>query len=109
MAGRMKRLQSPWLGLVVSAGLTLACGNAVYVVRVAQASDAVARAEQLGAATRAPYEYHFALEHLRKARSEAAEADYGDAERLALTAYDYATRAVSVAQRVSAGPPGTEP
>jgi hypothetical protein len=76
------------------------CGNAIYVSRITQASDEVARAEQLGAAARAPYEYYFALEHLRKARTEAMEADYGDAIRLAESAYDYASRAVQVAQRV---------
>jgi hypothetical protein len=106
----MQRFRSPWLGLVVSGGLTLSCGNALYVVHVARASDAVARAEQLDAATRAPYEYYFAVEHLRKARSEAAAADYGDADRLALTAYDYATRAVQLAQRVApASAAGTQP
>jgi hypothetical protein len=84
------------LGLVGS----LSCGNALYASRITQASDEVARAEQLGAATRAPYEYYYALEHLRKARTEAAEADYGAAIELAQTAFDYANRAVQVAQRV---------
>jgi hypothetical protein len=83
-------------GLLGSAG----CGNAIYVSRITQASDEVARAEQLGAASLAPYEYYFALEHLRKARTEAMEADYGDAVKLAETAYDYASRAVQVAQRI---------
>jgi hypothetical protein len=87
---------------VLVSGLVLAtgCGNAIYVTRITRASDEVARAEQLGAAARAPYEYYFALEHLRKARTEATEADYGDAIALAQTAYDYASRAVQVAQRV---------
>jgi hypothetical protein len=78
----------------------LGCGGVVYAVHVARASDALARAEQLEAATRAPYEYHFALEHLKKARSEAAAADFGDADRLAAVAFDYANRAVQLAQRV---------
>ena len=81
------------------------CGNAIYVSRITQASDEVARAEQLGAASRAPYEYYFALEHLRKARTEAVEADYGDAIKLAETAYDYASRAIQVAQRVEPAVP----
>ena len=76
------------------------CGNTFYALRVTRASDALARAEQLDAATRAPYEYHFALEHLKKARSEAASADFGDAERLASVALEYANRAVQLAQRV---------
>jgi Domain of unknown function (DUF4398) len=77
-----------------------ACGNISYALRVTRASDALARAEQLDAAARAPYEYHFALEHLKKARSEAASADFGDAERLASVALEYANRAVQLAQRV---------
>jgi uncharacterized protein DUF4398 len=97
----MQRFRWRWLGPVVLGGLALSCGNALYVVHVARASDAVARAEQLGAATRAPYDYHYAVEHLRKARSEAAEADYGDAERLALAAYEHATRAVQMSRRVT--------
>jgi hypothetical protein len=78
----------------------LGCGNALYAVRVTRASEELARAEQLDAARKAPYEYYYALEHLRKARTEAAEADYGDAIALAIAAYDYASRAIQVAQRV---------
>jgi hypothetical protein len=78
----------------------LGCGNTLYALRVTRASETLARAEQLDAATRAPYEYHFALEHLKKARSEAANADFGDAERLASVALEYADRAVQLAQRV---------
>jgi hypothetical protein len=77
-----------------------ACGSALYAVRIAKASDELARAEQLDAARRAPYEYHFALEHLRQARAEAQRADFGDASRLAEIAHDYASRAVQLAQRV---------
>jgi hypothetical protein len=86
------------LGLVLAGGV--GCGNAIYAARITQASDEVARAEQLGAASRAPYEYYYALEHLRKARTEAMEADYGAAIELARAAFDYASRAVQVAQRV---------
>jgi len=86
--------------LLVLAPLLAGCGNAIYAVRIARASDELARAEQLGAARRAPYEYQFALEHLEKARSEALEADYGDAISLAEVAHEYARRAVQLAQRV---------
>lgn len=82
--------------VVVLAG----CGNAIYALRITRASDELARAEQLGAARRAPYEYQFALEHVEKARSEALEADYGDAISLAEVAHEYARRAVQLAQRV---------
>jgi hypothetical protein len=93
------------------AGNLLGCGNAIYAARITQASEELARAEQLGAASRAPYEYYFALEHLRKARSEATEADFGDAIELARIAYDYASRAVQVAQHVEPAPltPAPEP
>jgi hypothetical protein len=76
------------------------CSSTMCALRLAQASDEVARAEQLDAARRAPYEYHYALEHLRKARSEGQHADLGDALRLADIAHEYASRAVRVAQRV---------
>lgn len=86
--------------LVLAAVCIAGCGNAIYAVRISQASDEVARAEQLGAARRAPYEYQFALEHLEKARSDALDADYGDAIALARVAHEYARRAVQLAQRV---------
>jgi len=95
-------------GLGVLGGV--GCGNALYAARINQASDELARAEQLDAAARAPYEYNYALEHLRKARSEALEADYSAAISLAEVAYDYASRAVQQAQRAApqvAGPRGT--
>lgn len=77
------------------------CGNALYATRVLRASDEVARAEQLDAAREAPYEYFYAVEHLRKARSEAVEGDYSDAAELAETAYRYASQAIQRAQRVA--------
>ena len=95
-------------GLGVLGGV--GCGNALYAARITQASAELARAEQLDAAARAPYEYNYALEHLRKARTEALEADYSAAISLAEVAYDYASRAVQQAQRVAphvAGPRGT--
>lgn len=104
------RQQVPAL-IALVAGTLLGCGNAIYAARITQASEELARAEQLGAEARAPYEYHYALEHLRKARREAMEADYGDAIELARVAYDYASRAVQVAQHVERAPlvPGAEP
>jgi hypothetical protein len=77
------------------------CGNTLYALSVTRASDELARAEQLQAAEKAPYEYYYALEHLRKARSEAVEADYGDALLLAEAAHEHASRAIQLAQRVA--------
>jgi hypothetical protein len=98
----------PWVTAVSLSG----CGNALYVTRVLRASDEVARAEQLDAAREAPYEYFYAVEHLRKARSEAVEGDYSDAALLAETAYRYAGQAIQRAQRVAplvAPPPEAVP
>ncbi len=78
----------------------LGCGSAISAVRIARATDELARAEQLDAARKAPYEYQYALEHLLEARAESSRADYGDAAALAAVAHDYASRAVQVAQRV---------
>ena len=91
--------QTALMGLGVLGGI--GCGNALYAARATQASEELARAEQLDAAARAPYEYHYALEHLRKARTEALEADYSSAISLAELAFDYATRAIQRAQRVA--------
>lgn len=90
-----------WHGTsVVLVLLAAGCGNALYAVRVTQATGELQRAEQLGAAHRAPYEYFYALEHLRKARSEAVEADFADAAALAEIAYHYAERAIQISERV---------
>jgi hypothetical protein len=86
--------------LLVLFPLLAGCGSTLYAFRITLASNELARAEQLGAARRAPYEYHFALEHFEKARAEALEADYGNAIRLSEVAHEYARRAVQLAQRV---------
>jgi hypothetical protein len=82
-----------------------ACGHPLYLARAAQTSAQLARAEQLDAAEKAPYEYYYALEHLRKARSEALAAEYWDAVALLQVAFDYASRAVKVSQRMEPVPP----
>jgi hypothetical protein len=97
-----------WFAMMAGGALA-GCGPSLYAVRIAQASDELARAEQLDAARKAPYEYHFALEHLRKARSEAAQSDFGDAVRLAQEAREYASRAVQLAQRVEPVKPVAAP
>lgn len=74
------------------------CGNAIYAVQVNEASGELAEARELGAERHATYEYTMAQEHLAKARSEAAEADYGDAADLAGLAAEYAHKAVTLAR-----------
>ena len=100
MCGVRRRHVAVLLLAVPAAG----CGNALYAVRVTQATEELQRAEQLDAAHRAPYEYFYALEHLKKARSEAAEADFADAAALAEVAYRYAERAIQISERVEPAP-----
>jgi hypothetical protein len=97
------------LGYLLLGSSVLGCGSAISAVRIASATDELARAEQLDAARKAPYEYQYALEHLREARAESARADYGDAAMLAIVAHDYARRAVEVAQRVEPAQPRSVP
>jgi hypothetical protein len=93
------------LGRLLVGLSVLGCGSAISAVRIASATDELARAEQLDAAQKAPYEYQYALEHLREARAVSARADYGDAAELASVAHDYARRALQVAQRVEPAKP----
>jgi hypothetical protein len=76
-----------------------ACGPALYVVNFIPATRAVEQARESGASDHAPYEYHYANEHLRKAREEAAEAAYEDAVRYADVAEEYGTKARDLARR----------
>ena len=90
--------------LCSSAVGTSGCGNSLYALRANQASSKLEEARNAGAEQRAPYEYTLAKEHLDKAMSEAAEADYGDAYSLADSAYDYAELAVQRCNQVAAHP-----
>lgn len=79
------------------------CGNALYAVRVNSASSKLEEARELGAEQYAPYEYYFAKEHLQKAQTEAAEADYGDAVDLAATSEEYADKAIRLTREAHRG------
>ncbi len=83
--------------------LLLGCGHALYALEVNSASNKLAEARELGAEQYAPYEYYMAKEHLEKARSEAAEADYGDAADLSEAAEEYATKAIQLARDAQRG------
>lgn len=83
------------LALLVSSG----CGAALYSINVMGASRAVEQAREAGAAEHAPYEYYYAEAHLRKAREEAAEASYQDANRFADVAEEFGTKARDLAAR----------
>ncbi len=84
--------------VVVSAAVAAGCGPVFAGVETLRAERKLEEARALGAAEHAPYEYTMAEEHLEKARLEAAEADYGDAERLSQTALGYAERALALAR-----------
>lgn len=85
------------VGALLSVAAT-GCGNAIYAVQVSSASSSLEEARELRAEELAPFEYYMAVEHLQKARSEAAEADYGDAIVFAEVCEDYASKAVRISQ-----------
>lgn len=79
------------------------CGNALYAVHANSASGKLEEARELGAEQYAAYEYFYAKEHLEKAQSEAAEADYGDAIDLATTSEEYADKAIRLTRDAHRG------
>jgi sulfur transfer complex TusBCD TusB component (DsrH family) len=79
------------------------CGNTLYAIQANSAASKLEEAQELGAEQYAPYEYFYAREHLQKAQSEAAEADYGDAVDLAETSEEYAEKAVRLAREAHRG------
>lgn len=90
--------------MVMACGLSAsACGNTIYAIQVNAASSKVEEAHELGAEQYAPYEYYYAKEHLEKAESEAAEADYSDAVDLAEASEEYADKAIRLAREAHRG------
>jgi hypothetical protein len=79
------------------------CGNALWAMRANGASHKVEEAREVGAEDLAPYEFWMAVEHLKKAREEAADADYGDAIDLADNCMDYAEKAIRLAREAHRG------
>jgi hypothetical protein len=75
------------------------CGPTLYTIRILPASRAVEQAREAGAPEHAPYEYYYALEHLRKAREESGEASYQDAVRFAERAEEFGVKARDLARR----------
>lgn len=76
-----------------------ACGSVFYTVSINAAQTKLEQAREMGAETKAPFEYYYAREHLRQAQVEAAEASYSDAASMAETAETYAQKAID---RISA-------
>ena len=83
--------------------LSTGCGNALYAVQANSASGKLEEARELGAEQYATYEFYCAKEHLQKAQSEAAEADYSDAVDLAATSEEYAEKAIRLAREAHRG------
>jgi sulfur transfer complex TusBCD TusB component (DsrH family) len=79
------------------------CGNTLYAIQANSAASKLEEAQELGAEQYAPYEYFYAKEHLQKAQSEAAEADYSDAVDLAETSEEYADKAVRLTREAHRG------
>lgn len=97
---------APWVVLFGSLALCLlavGCGNTLYALQANSAASKVEEAKSLDAAKYAPYEYYYARQHLQKAETEAAEADYGDATDLADTAEKYADKAIKLAREAERG------
>ena len=90
-----------WLLVLVVAAT--GCGNTLYAVQANSASSKLEEAQELGAEQYAPYEYFYAKEHLHKAQSEAAEADYSDAIDLAETSEEYADKAIRLTRDAHRG------
>ncbi len=83
--------------------MTSGCGNAVYAVQVSSATSKVEEAKELGAEELAPFEYYMAVEHLQKARDEAASADYSDAINYAEVCEEHADKAIRLSRDAHRG------
>ena len=79
------------------------CGSTLYSIQASSASGKLEQARELGAEQSAPYEYFYAKEHLQKAQTEAAEADYSDAVDLAEASEKYAEKAIRLAREARSG------
>jgi Domain of unknown function (DUF4398) len=100
-----QRPEGRWLALAlpICALSLVGCGSTLYSIQASSASGKLEQARELGAEQSAPYEYFYAKEHLQKAQSEAAEADYSDAVDLAEASEKYAEKAIRLAREARSG------
>ena len=97
-------LQLGAAGLLLTAlAVAPGCGNTLYAIKANSAASKVEEARELGAEKLAPYEYYYAKEHLAKAQTEAAEADYSDAAHLADVSEEYAEKAIRLSRDAHRG------
>jgi hypothetical protein len=87
------------VGLLACAG----CGSAFYSWQAGDAQQRLAEAREVGAEELAPYEYYSAVAHLEKAESEAADADFGDALKLAEQSEEFSNRAIALSRAARRG------
>lgn len=96
------RLHVPSLAktaVLASVVLTSGCGPTIYATNVHKAAKAVEAARHAQAPEHAPFEYHFAVEHLEKAREEAGHASYQSAIEYARVAREFGQKARDLARR----------
>jgi hypothetical protein len=101
----LRQRRAVLVALAMSAPTLAGCGNTLYAMQANSASGKLEEARELGAELYAPYEYFYAKEHLQKAQTEAAEADYGDAVDLAEASVEYADRALRLTREARRGAP----
>jgi Domain of unknown function (DUF4398) len=91
------------LALMIGLPAIAGCGNTLYSIQANSASGKLEEARELGAEQSAPYQYFYAKEHLKKAQTEAAEADYSDAVDLAQASEESAVEAIRLAREARRG------
>lgn len=99
---RFDRLPQLTLSLALLAPVA-GCGHTFFAFAATSASSKVEEARELGAEQYATYDYYLAVEHLKKAQTEASEADYSDATNLAEKAEEHAVKAIRLAREAHRG------
>jgi hypothetical protein len=97
------RSRATTLGVLAFGVVVSGCGNTLYAIQASSAASKLEEAKELGAEEYAPYEYWFAVQHLDKAQTEASEADYSDAVKLASIGEEYADKAIQLARDAHRG------
>ena len=97
MRGRRRPGSHLLAGLLLLLLVALGCGPVTYINEVTRQASADVEAARAAQADRyAPYHYTLAVAYLRKAREEAAHADYQAANRLGRRASEAARSAIEV-------------
>ena len=84
--------------LLITLLLVAGCGPILSTKGTSEAKDALAKAEAVNAAERAPYEYTLAQEYLRKADELWGHSKFGDSHKYAQKAIEMAKAAEEKAQ-----------